>query len=214
MIQVNDFHKIDNEYENQIKLKRNKLKALLKKFLYHFNFIVLANSNLEFNKVRLWTVSTRGHYFNREVTASFYSYLLKHIGVEKNPIKHYQFEIAIHYRMGDLLTLGTKSITPTSKIMNAIRQAKNDIDIDFDITVYSDSPEIAQETLFRAGLTNGFVVRDLPTIDVIRACIGADYFIGTSSKVSLWIVNIRRYLGEANNNYLEGFDDKLYLNHE
>jgi hypothetical protein len=210
LIQVNDFQMQDKEYKNQVKSYRIRVKGLLTKILYFFCFIVTANSNLEFNEIRPWTVSTRGHYFNREVTASFYPYLLKYLGLEKKPIKQHQFEIAIHYRMGDLLTLGTKSITPTSKIIGAIRQVKNN---NFNITVYSDSPEIAKETLSSAGLTNEFVVRDLPTIDVIRACIGADYFIGTGSKVSLWIVNIRRYMGEASNNYLEGFDDKLYQKH-
>lgn len=206
--QINDFQIQDKECKNQIELNKIRFRKLLVRLLYFFNFIVSANSNLDFDKVRPWTVSTRGHYFNREVSSSFYSYLLEHIKLEKKPLNQFKFEIAIHYRMGDLLTLGTKSITPTSKIIDAINQVKKDNDSN--ITVYSDSPEIAKETLSSAGLTNGFVVKDLPTIDVIRACIGADYFIGTGSKVSLWIVNIRRYMGEASNNYLEGFDDKLY----
>lgn len=209
--QINDFQIQDKEFKNQIELNKIRFRKLLVRLLYFFNFIVSANSNLDFDKVRPWTVSTRGHYFNREVSSSFYSYLLEHIKLEKKPLNQFKFEIAIHYRMGDLLTLGTKSITPTSKIIDATNQVKKDDNSN--ITVYSDSPEIAKETLSSAGLTNGFVVRDLPTIDVIRACIGADYFIGTGSKVSLWIVNIRRYMGEASNNYLEGFDDKLYQKH-
>ena len=206
--QVSDFQKLDNEHSSQMKLNRNRLKVPLKKILFFFNFIASANSNLEFNKVRLWTFSTRGHYFNREVTASFYSYLLKHIRLEKKLIKRHQFEMVIHYRIGDLLTLGTKSITPTSKIIAAIGQVK--YSNDFNITVYSDSLEIAKEMLSSATPTYEFVVRDLPTIDVIRAGISSDYFIGTNSKISLWIVNLRRYIGDTKNNYLEGFDDKLY----
>jgi hypothetical protein len=111
--------------------------------------------------------------------------------------------------LGDLLTLTEKSITPANKIIDLvgqIRKSQNDLKIN----VYSDSPNIARKTLLSAGLSDEFTVWDLPTIDVIRACISAGYFIGTNSKVSLWIVNIRRYMGENNNNYLESFGEKLF----
>jgi hypothetical protein len=114
--------------------------------------------------------------------------------------------------MGDLLSLSTKSITPANKIIDVIIQIKK-VSKNLNINVYSDSPQIAKETLIQAGLTDEFQVKDLPTIDVIRACTEADYFIGTGSKVSLWIVNIRRYMGEITHNYLEGFDDKLFKLH-
>ena len=185
------------------------MRKFLIKILYFFNFIVSANSNLDFDKVRPWTVSTRGHYFNRTVSTDFYSYLLKHIKLELNPLNRSQIEIAIHYRMGDLLTLTEKSISPANKIIDVVREVQKIRD-NVKIYVYSDSPQIVKETLFNAGLTDEFAVKDLSTIEVIRSCVGANYFIGTGSKVSLWIVNIRRYLGEINGNYLEGFDDKLY----
>lgn len=209
IIQVNDFRNQDAEFKTQIELNKTRLRRFLTTILYFFNFVVSANSDLEFDKVRPWTFSTRGHYFNRKVSSNFYSYLLKYLDIEKKPLNRSRFELAIHYRMGDLLSLSTKSITPANKIIDIIIQIKK-INKNLNIYVYSDSPHIAKETLIQAGLTDGFQVKDLPTIDVIRACIEADYFIGTGSKVSLWIVNIRRYTGEITHNYLEGFDDKLF----
>jgi hypothetical protein len=209
IIQLNDFHMADTGYGNQVKSNDARLKRFLARFLYYFNFIVSANSDLEFNKVRPWTVSIRGHYFYRAVSTNFYKYLLGYIKLEEKPIDRSQFEIAIHYRMGDLLTLTEKSISPANKIINVIRQVKKNHN-NVKINVYSDSPQIAKETLLSAGLTDDFAVSDRSTIDVIRACVCANYFIGTGSKVSLWIVNIRRYMGDVNNNYLEGFDDVLY----
>ena len=182
---------------------------MLIKILYFFKFIVSANSEPDFDSVQPWTVSTRGHYVNRKFSTPFYEYLLKHIKPEEKLSSCIQFEIAIHYRLGDLLTLTQKSISPADKIIDLVGQIQKSQN-DLKINVYSDSPQIAREMLLSAGLTNEFTVWDLPTIDVIRACIGANYFIGTSSKVSLWIVNIRRYMGESNNNYLEGFDTRLY----
>ena len=209
ILQINDFYTQDKGYKNQDNLINVRLKSLLKKIVYSLNFIISANSNLDFNKVRPWTVSIRGHYFDRTVSTEFYSYLLKHIYLdEKNPNLS-QVKIAIHYRMGDLLTLTEKSISPANKIIDAIKQVQKMHNY-LKIYVYSDSPQIAKETLFNAGLTDEFVVSDLPTIDLIRACVGADFFIGTGSKVSLWIVNIRRYMGKIEGNFLEGFDDKLF----
>ena len=212
IVQINDFHIQDKSYKNKANMSNVKLKILLKKILYTLNFIVSANSNLDFNKVRPWTISIRGHYFNRIVSTEFYSYLLKHIDLEEKHPNLSQIKIAIHYRMGDLLTLTEKSISPAYKIIDAIKQVQK-MHNNLKIYVYSDSPKIAKETLFNAGLTDKFEVNDLPTMDVIRACIDANYFIGTGSKVSLWIVNIRRYIGATDHNYLDGFDDKLYKEH-
>jgi len=212
LIQINDFHARSNDYLNQVESNKIRLKRSLVKILYRFNFIASANSNAEFDNILPWTVSTRGHYFNREVSTHFYEYLLKHIRLYEKPLTQSEFEIAIHYRMGDLLTLSEKSISPAYKIIDAVRQVQKTHN-NSKIYVYSDSPQIAKETLFNAGLTDEFAVRDLSTIEVIRSCVGANYFIGTGSKVSLWIVNIRRHLGRINDNYLEGFDVNLYKPH-
>jgi hypothetical protein len=209
IIQINDFQIQDEEFNNHGKSIRIRFKRTVIKILSFFKFIVSANSNSDFDNVYPWTISTRGHYFNREVSTDFYKYLLSHIGFEEKPIIRSQFEIAIQYRMGDLLTLTEKSITPANKIIEAIGQVKKNHH-NVKINVYSDSPEIAKETLLGAGLIDEFMVSDRSTIDVLRACVYANYFIGTGSKVSLWIVNIRRYNGEVDNNYLEGFDSKLY----
>jgi len=209
IIQISDFQIPDKAHKNWVKSNKIRVKRLLIKILYFFKFIVSANSETNFDSIQPWTVSIRGHYFNRKVSTHFYEYLLKHIKIEEKQFSRSQFEIAIHYRMGDLLTLSEKSISPANKIIELVRQIQKSHS-NLKINVYSDSPQVAKKTLFSAGLTDEFTVWDLPTIEVIQACAGANYFIGTNSKVSLWIVNIRRYMGEINGNYLEGFDTKLY----
>ena len=97
IIQVNDFQRQDKGYENQIKSNSLVLRTFLVRILYFFNFIVTADSNLDFDKVRPWTVSTRGHYFNREISTDFYKYLLGHIKLEENPIIGTQFEIGMGF---------------------------------------------------------------------------------------------------------------------
>ena len=65
IIQIRDFQILDKVYKNRVKLDKISVKKLLIKILYFFGFIVSVNSKADFDSVRPWTVSTRGHYFNR-----------------------------------------------------------------------------------------------------------------------------------------------------
>jgi hypothetical protein len=207
--QLNDFQPISANKNSSARFSINFLKFLLKKFLIATKFICTGNTDADFKKIRPWTISLRGHYFERKISPSFFDYLLLTLGIEEKNSNPSKFELAVHYRMGDLLHLSEKAFIPAEKIVNQIdlvARGKEKINI----TVYSDSPSAAKNQLIAAGLKQNFIVREVATIQVIRECIGVDFFIGTNSKVSLWIVNLRRYLGLVNNNYLEGFDSHLF----
>jgi hypothetical protein len=51
---------------------------------------------------------------------------------------------------------------------------------------------------------------ELSTIESIRKCVYADFFIGTESKISLWIVNLRNFKGKEKKTHFEYFKDLLY----
>ncbi len=82
--------------------------------------------------------------------------------------------------------------------------------LETEIVVFSEGLIEARQQLISAGLQREFVVSDLPAIQLITQALAADFFIGTNSKISLWIVNLRRYLGLIEANHLEGFDQYLY----
>jgi hypothetical protein len=65
--------------------------------------------------------------------------------------------------------------------------------------------------LRNAGVTQEISLIRASTLQVLGQCLDVDFFIGTNSKVSLWIVNMRRFLGRAEANFLEGFDQQLYM---
>jgi hypothetical protein len=113
--------------------------------------------------------------------------------------------------MGDLLNLEEKSIVPVNRITEVVLKVLKQYD-NVELHIFSDSPKEATELLMSAGLEVKITVHDLPAIEVIRLCYKSDFFIGTNSKISLWIVNLRRYSGIINENYLEGFDDRLHTN--
>jgi hypothetical protein len=209
IVTVNDFK--PRKENNSIKSNKMRItiSLLLKKFLIFIGFIATANSSTEFNKIKPWIISLRGHYFYRQVTPSFYSYLLSYLNSADEKCSDKKTNISIHYRMGDLLNLEEKSYVPVDKITDVLFRVLNQYQ-SFDLNLYSDSPKEASELLKNSGVETAINVHDLPAIEVIRACYKSDYFIGTNSKISLWVVNLRRYSGRINENYLEGFDDKLY----
>ena len=177
--------------------------------LYQTGFICSTNTTDEFNRVRPWVISTRGHYFDRAISPSFFDFLLKHIRVKKKTNKEKGFKLVIHYRLGDLLELQSKSPLVADKLVQKVNSVLLH-QPDPSIVVFSESLIEARKELVSAGLQREFVVSDLPTAQLIAQSLEADFFIGTNSKISLWIVNLRRYLGLTEVTYLEGFDRHLY----
>lgn len=205
---INDFKPRDTDFVSKRKSSVS-FTSLMNKFLILVGFISTANSSVDFKKIKPWVISLRGHYFYRPVSPSFYSYLLNYIDRVEQSIDNSKINVSLHYRMGDLLKLEEKSIIPINRIAEVVSKVLNQYD-NVDFHLFSDSPKVAAELLMGAGIKKKISVHDLPAIDVIRSCYKSDFFIGTNSKISLWIVNLRRYSGIINENYLEGFDDKLY----
>jgi hypothetical protein len=168
-----------------------------------------ANTEDEFKNIRPWLMSLRGHYFYRKIPAKFYNFFLDLLKDYREPKKTDEFILAIHYRMGDLLQLKEKTIFPVDKLITEVNKIAKAHPI-MSVIVYSDSPLEARQVLEGAGLSKKFQVSDAPTLQVIGECLGVDFFIGTNSKVSLWIVNLRRYMGMAESSYIDGFEQQLY----
>ena len=207
--QVDDYKDLNFDHLNESSKNESfTLKSFIKKTLIFTRIICTGNTDFEYNKISFWTLSLRGHYFYRTIESSFYDFLLQELNSKIKSLND-SSKIAIHYRMGDLLKLDTKSIYPAEKILKKVNEIMSITSYNR-IDIYSDSPQNAKELLVSAGLSEDSVVRDIETIDVICECVGAGYFIGTNSKISLWIVNIRRYLGLGGSSFVEGFNSQLY----
>ena len=207
--QINDFSHLTRSKFETTQLKEPLFKKFVKNALYFTRFVCTANTDGEFVKVRPWTLALRGHYSYRTIESSFYDYLLMNLKDKVNDSSVNQNVISIHYRMGDLLELSNKSVYPVEKIVEKVNELTKSNNFS-KIIVYSDSPKNVEDTLVSAGLNKDFSVRDVDAIDVVCECAISGYFIGTNSKISLWIVNIRRFLGNGDLCFLEGFDSRLF----
>ena len=210
--QVKDFKQSSFNQSSQIRRVQKiqyQINLIAKKMLYQTGFIASANTTKEFYRVRPWVISTRGHYFNRAISPSFFEFLLKHIRIEKKTNKEKGFKLVVHYRLGDLLELQSKSPLAADKLVHKVNAVLLH-QPDPSIVVFSESLIEARQKLVSAGLQSEFVVSDLPIAQLLGQSLEADFFIGTNSKISLWITNLRRYLGLTEVTYLEGFDRQLY----
>ena len=147
--------------------------------------------------------------FYRAISPSFFDFLLKYISVKKKTNNEKGSKLVIHYRLGDLLELQSKSPLAADKLVHKVNEVLLH-QPDPSIVVFSESLIEARQKLVSAGLQSEFVVSDLPIAQLLGQSLEADFFIGTNSKISLWITNLRRYLGLTEVTYLERFDRQLY----
>jgi hypothetical protein len=185
--------------------EHNKIKSSYKrktKFFFTHKFKILLERNKliinydrynNLDRLKPWTIMIRGHYSDTLISKDFYSYCInKFKNIKTNGNSN---SLIIHYRLGDLINLSGKSIIAPKDLIEKIKIVLREEDIE-KILIYSDSIEEAQRTL----LPINMMIREVefssaPTIDVVRNSINAKYFIGTNSKVSIWIIKFRDHLG-------------------
>ena len=156
-------------------------------------------------KVRFWTLSVRGHYFHRKVEYEFLNVLYQRLeqrfgGRNQN----YSKNLILHYRLGDLLELANKSALQPSRIVQAITQNEN-----FgEILVLSDSPGKAVSMLSKASDSLTFQTEPLASSPTLFAASQANVFLGTSSKISYWIILLRITCSNKRKNIMP-YEDKI-----
>jgi hypothetical protein len=118
--------------------------------------------------------------------------------VEKSttgPSSRYSGAAFIHYRLGDLLTLEEKSPIPKERLSRVLG---NILDLGFaDFVVDSDSPEIAVSNIREVLSLSGYIdntkisLFNGSLLEFISTGIEANVFVGTNSKISIWIALFR-----------------------
>lgn len=171
-------------------LPKYAFKGIVKNILVSIGFLTECNDNVSIEKLRPWVLSIRGHYSYRVISADFLRQLgARTLTLSNLDLAEFKEDCALHYRLGDLLTLSEKN--PISAFRLASEYELINRQIQFPkLTVFSDSPA---EVLSRLTplIPDKVKVLDIPTTQVIASSVCSRYFIGTSSKVSFWIAAIR-----------------------
>jgi hypothetical protein len=184
---IDDFKSV--QQSNYDKLPKKFLKSNLKRILEQTKFYIDYDRTKDLSKIKYWTIMLRGHYSHAQISQDFYrSCIEKFRGDEKSTTSS---SLVIHYRLGDLVDLNVKSIIPSKRIIERARIALKAGNYE-KVIIFSDSPKEAMKSLSKIkNFIKEVEFSNRPTVEVIKNSIGAKYFIGTNSKVSIWIVKFR-----------------------
>jgi hypothetical protein len=168
------------------------LKILTVKFLKGTKIIVEANSDISFSSIKPWTIALRGHYTNISLENDLVKDLNKLLINSQNHTKVNSYKLVIHYRLGDLLTLKEKSPVSTERI-DAILSSI--IPKDVVPVLLTDSPQDEfSKYVSQSSTLQKCIPVTLDPLHTLQLCIGAEVFVGTGAKISLWAAIFRQFL--------------------
>ena len=174
----------------------NFVKASIKPLANNFRFVITDDKKVL--KVKFWTFSVRCTYTSNILRKQDIVHMADILGITSNSAE--QNFTGVHYRMGDLPTLKPSALVPLdsiSKIINDLIKAGAVID---KVRIYSDS--IIENSNLQLPKEIDSEWKSVDTLQTISELSKARYFIGTSSKVSLWVAIFRWALNTPGDVYL------------
>jgi hypothetical protein len=137
-----------------------------------------------------------GSYSDFSFHVSFYEKLLSNLHVSQIP-----HTVALHYRAGDLKEFGKESITINS-VIATIESILIDHQIEKLILISEDS-SIAKILIPSMNIEDVSILDTSSNVKVIlEAGLSCAFFVGTNSKISLWIAMLRCVLGKQESTFL------------
>lgn len=172
------------------------LKAFIKSLANYFRFVITDDKKVL--KVKSWTFSVRCTYTSNILRKQDTVHMANILGIASNSLEP-NF-IGVHYRMGDLPTLKPSALVPLNSISEVINDLVKDGAVIDKVRIYSDS--IVENFNLQLPKEIDTEWKSVDTLQTISELSKAQYFIGTSSKVSLWVAIFRWALNTAGDVYL------------
>lgn len=171
-------------------------KSILARILTFLGFLSNCDESRSFNKLKPWVLEVRGHYSYRRIKQSTAQKIYRQL-IDGNQTDSVDPYIGVHDRLGDLMSLASKGPTPVDSLLSEMQKGiqRNPT---LNVKVFSDSIEEAKKRLMPLGNLAEIEYCDLNPTLTILALINSEYFVGTSSKISLWVVIFRSFLHPEN----------------
>jgi hypothetical protein len=192
--------KITDDFKNKFNSNLGELsyRTFINKFLKIFfnklGLILNDETDLILNRVQIWTLSLRGHYSNEiiseQVISTMFIEIEKHLNYRINPFSESINNLGVHYRLGDLVELEEKSFVNPKLLAEYILKFIECNTID-KICVYSDSSKLSRISLEKY-LSSSTTYVNKPIWNTLIDLCNHKYFIGTNSKISIWVSLFRK----------------------
>ena len=199
LLKVDDYRAYSNDKQSHASSSKPIfyfLKAFIKSLANYFRFV--NSDDKKVLQVKFWTFSVRCTYTSNVLRKQDIVHMADILGITSNSAE--QNFTGVHYRMGDLPTLKPSALVPLdsiSKIINDLIKAGAVID---KVRIYSDS--IIDNSNLQLPKEIDSEWKSVDTLQTISELSKARYFIGTSSKVSLWVAIFRWALNTPGDVYL------------
>jgi hypothetical protein len=188
---------VKQNYQGNTKNYKSKksIRKAIKRILNFFAISIDFDSYEIVKSIKPWTYEIRGHYSNILISEKFLENCVEFYKIGSTEKARVQNSLVVHYRLGDLINLPGRPNIKSNEVIQAVQDSSKANCFDR-IIIYSDSVHIASKMLIKLEeLMIPIEYSDLPTTLLVKHSIAAKFFIGTNSKVSIWIVYIRNYLG-------------------
>lgn len=199
LLKVDDYHAISGKALIVNKGSRSRMlfiKSNIKVLANFFRFTITDDRKI--SQVSFWTNSVRCTYTTNILKKQGIVHMANILTINAKDLES-NF-LGVHFRMGDLPTLKPESLVSFSSISAVIIELlKADIVVNR-VKIFSDSSSDTSNLQLPEKISSEW--KSVETLQTIRELSRAKYFIGTSSKVSLWIAIFRWALDTTGDIYL------------
>ena len=198
LVQIEDFaRKSVSTGSSKSLFRKHKLVHYIRRFFEFLHLLKFDYSINNLGDIKPWTMQLRGTYSQRVISGYSLEKISKKIlqgltfDSNKNLVTN---EISLHYRLGDLIDMETKTPVDAHRLVDFILKNQSRWKIT-NINLSSDSPIEAKKRLKRLFDSSEFAITTLSStpLETIRSMIQSSVFVGTGSKISYWIILLRFY---------------------
>lgn len=164
---------------------RKLARQIVKLFLNSIRFVLEVNTSEDLKQITPWTLAIRGHYSYLDIEPEIVTQLYKtFFDFQCTPIGSAS-KLLIHLRLGDLLTLSNKNPISQDRLYRLIENTRFG---GSSINILSDSNlDIGLKYLDSLANKYSLNIDSKTPIETIIDGLSANIFVGTNSKVSIWI---------------------------
>ena len=168
--------------------------AKLARPLERLRFIVRVETEDDVRNIKFWTLDVRGHYSRLSISNDILMRLFSSLRVTQR-----QFEasndLVLHYRLGDLVVLDNKTYVDPQSLSPVLVGLFDASHLNENLGIcLTESIVEAKEQLSKIGLSENFTYLTIDPFKTILVAVEAKSFVGTNSKLSLWISIFRAHV--------------------
>lgn len=205
-VQIEQIHDFKLKHSGNV-VQPSMLQLLLVKFVSKFKFVIKTD---DIGAIFPWTFQLRGHYSRRPIPTSVILAMMNRFSdLEVIDIpEEVSDRTAVHYRLGDLLTLDDKSFVDPATVSEALRICRPEDKID----LFSDSPTIAIQKLFGVSDGMNFEVKGGSSWETLNMLLGYRNLVITNSKLGIWALIFRSLRSDLTTLYPAQISKQVQIN--